>query len=120
MNIKNITLAITFAATVASPMVMAAGNQANRSFTADVTRSNSAGRTMSRHTEQVANQHRIQRQSTWTNGYGKTATRSMQGSYNPDNKTYTRSVEGTRFNGETHSATVVKTYGTPDATESAE
>jgi hypothetical protein len=70
----------------------------------EITRSNSAGRSMTRTTEQVASQNQFRRQTTATNGQGNTAQRSVEGSYDADAKRYTRSMNGTRFNGDTYSS----------------
>jgi len=72
-------------------------------FTSDTTHTTGDGRTFTRHTEQTVTDGGFERNSTMTNPEGKTATRSISGSYDKDSKTRTRSVEGTTFSGKTYS-----------------
>ena len=74
------------------------------SFQTEVTRSTDAGRSMTRRTEQVASENRFQRQTQVQTGAGKSASRSVSGEYDPETRTYTRQLEGTRFNGDEYSA----------------
>lgn len=74
------------------------------SFQTEVTRSNGAGRSITRQTQQVAGTNQFQRDTTLTTGQGKTANRHIEGNYDPETKTYTRTLEGSRLNGDTYSS----------------
>lgn len=73
------------------------------SFQTEVNRS-VGERNMHRYTEQVASKHQFQRSTNVTTGAGKTASRQVQGNYDEATKTYTRSMESTRPNGDTVSS----------------
>ena len=73
------------------------------SFQTEVTRTAGA-RNLHRHTEQVAGKHQIQRTTKLATGQGKTASRTVQGSYDSATKTYTRTMDSTRPNGDTVSS----------------
>lgn len=77
------------------------------SFTQDTTRTTGDGRVFTRHTEQTVSANGFQRESIATNPQGKTATRTVTGTRDPANKTYTRSVDGTTFSGKTYSRDTV-------------
>ena len=53
---------------------------------------------------QMAGQNQFQRQIQVTTGQGATATRSVEGRYDADNKSYTRSLEGSRLNGASYAS----------------
>lgn len=78
-----------------------------QSYTQDSTRTLSDGRVFTRHTEQTVSNTGFQRNTTLTNPEGKTATRTVTGTRDPANKTYTRSVDGTTFSGKTYSRDTV-------------
>lgn len=104
MKIKNVAIAIALSSALISPLAMAEKAHDRQSFSADVTRTTGNGKTMSRHTEQVATANGFRRESTITNGAGKTANRVVEGSRDPETNTYTKTVQGTRMNGDSYSA----------------
>lgn len=73
------------------------------SFQTEVTRT-AGERSMHRYTEQVASQHQFQRTTNIETGQGKTASRMIQGNYDEATKTYTRSMDSTRPNGDSVSS----------------
>lgn len=73
------------------------------SFQTEVTRT-AGDRSLRRTTEQVAGQGHFQRTTQITTGQGKTASRKVQGQYDATTQTYTRTMEGTRPNGDTVSS----------------
>ena len=74
------------------------------SFNVDVTRSNSAGMSMHRHTVQQATANGFQRSTSLTNAAGATASRNVSGSYDASSQAYARTVDGVRLNGDVYSA----------------
>lgn len=103
MKIQTLAIAIALSSALASPLAMAEKIHARNSFTADVTRTTGNGKSMSRHTEQVATDTGFKRSSTLTSAAGKTASRNVEGSYDASSKTYTKTIDGTRMNGDTYS-----------------
>ena len=73
------------------------------SFQTEVTRT-AGNRSLHRYTEQVAGKHQFQRSTDIVTGSGKTASRKIQGEYDAATKTYTRTMESTRPNGDTVSS----------------
>lgn len=108
MKFQQIAIVAAISAALASPMAMAEkvrlDRHARHSITADVTRTTGNGKTMSRHTEQAVTETGFRRESTMTSPEGKTASRIVEGSRDPDTHTYTKTVQGTRMNGDTYSA----------------
>ena len=52
----------------------------------------------------LASQHQLQRQTLVTTGQGASASRSVEGQYDAANQSYSRNLEGTRFNGDSYAA----------------
>lgn len=77
-----------------------------QSYTQDTTRTLSDGRVFKHHTEQTVSANGFQRNSTMTNPEGKTATRLVTGTRDPETNTFTKKVEGTTFEGKTYSRDV--------------
>lgn len=77
-----------------------------QSYTQDTTRTLNDGRVFTRHTEQTVSENGFQRNSTMTNPEGKTATRTVTGTRDPETKTFSKKVEGTTFDGKTYSRDV--------------
>ena len=103
MKMHKIAIAVAVSAALASPLAMAERPRAGQSFSADVTRTTGSGKSMSRHTEQVATENGFRRQSTMTTGEGKSASRSVEGNYDPQTHTYTKQYQYQHMNGETTS-----------------
>lgn len=109
MKIRHFAVVVAVSSALASPLVMAesvraGGLSARHSFTTDVTRTTGSGKTMSRHTAQVATDTGFRRETSVTNPQGKTASRTVEASVDADAGIRTRSLEGTRMNGDTYSA----------------
>lgn len=104
MKIKALVIAISVSAAVASPLTMADNIRARNSFTADVTRTTSGGKSLTRQTVQNATANGFQRATTVTTGAGKMASRSVEASRDAASQTYTRTVDGVRAAGDTYSA----------------
>lgn len=105
MNIRQTSVAATLSYLLISPLAMAEHPHARQSFTTHATRTHSAGHSLTRQTEQTATANGFRRDTTLSTDSGKTAQRSVLGSYDADSKTATRSVSGTRMNGDTYSST---------------
>lgn len=108
MKIRHFALVVAVSSALASPLVMAesvraGGLSARHGFTTDVTRTTGSGKTLSRHTVQEATDTGFRRETRVTNPQGKTASRTVEASVDADAGIRTRSVEGTRMNGDTYS-----------------
>ena len=110
MKIQQLSLVLALSAIVASPLAMADRPQhpnhpkmLRQSFTSDTTRTNANGQTFTRHTEQTVTANGFRRDSTVTAPDGRTAQRTVTGSIDPENQSRTRTVSGTRMNGDTYS-----------------
>lgn len=108
MKIRHFALVVAVSSALASPLVMAesvraGGLSARHSFTTDLTRTTGSGKTLSRHTAQVATDTGFRRDTRVTNPQGKTASRTVEASVDADAGIRTRSVEGIRMNGDTYS-----------------
>ena len=106
MKFKTLAIAMAVSASLGVSAAHAERVRAHErhSFTADVTRTTGSGKIMTRHTEQLATDTGFHRETTMTNPEGKTASRTVDGSYDPETKTYTRVVAGTRINGDSYSS----------------
>jgi len=112
INVRNnkmkrsaLMLSLTLSAALASPLALAdKPHHMRKSFTTDVTRSTGEGRSMHRHTEQNANRYGFERSSTVTTGSGHSANRNVAASYDPESKSYHKSIDGQRMNGDTYAA----------------
>ncbi len=116
MKIRHFAVVVAVSSALASPLAMAESVRAGKlsarhSFTTDVTRTTGSGKTLSRHTAQVATDTGFRRETSVTNPQGNTASRSVEASIDKANNTLTKNVSATGFNGETHTATVVKPWG---------
>jgi hypothetical protein len=76
-----------------------------QSYTEDTTRTFADGRSFKRHVEQKAADGRVTRQITEIAPDGKTASRTVVRSIDKDRHTWSRTVQGTRFDGKTYSST---------------
>lgn len=74
-----------------------------QSFSAGVTRTTNSGRSMSIQSNQTVSGSKFERNSSLELGNGTSASRSVNGAYDAESGTASRSVEGTRINGSTYS-----------------
>ena len=114
MTIKHTTLALSLLALMGMGTVHAADGPAphvkdfkdpHRSYTEDVTRTESDGKVFKIHTVQTANANGFERTTTMTNPDGKTATRTITAVIDEKNKTVTRTDKGTGFDGKSWNRT---------------
>lgn len=79
------------------------GQHKPQSFTEDSVRTFADGTTFKRHVQQTVSAGSITRQETETNPAGKTATRTVTMSFDKSAHTWSRSVQGTSFDGKSYS-----------------
>ena len=111
MNIR--ALAFTSLILVASASSLALAGQKGdsnhhgfhgpQSYTEDSVRTYADGKTMKRHVVQTASAAGLTKTTTLTNREGKTATRKITASFDKDNHSWSRSVQGTNFDGKSYS-----------------
>jgi hypothetical protein len=112
MNIRS--LALTTFALVASASSLAFADQKGdthhhgfqrpQSYTEESTRTYADGKTVKRHVEQAASASGLTKTTTLTNKEGKAATRKITVSFDKENHTWSRSVQGINFDGKSYSS----------------
>lgn len=100
MNKSLVSMAIALALVAGS--AHAERSAQRHSFTADKTRTNAKG-TFTKHTEQNVTDNGFTRDSVRTNPNGQTATHHVGVVNDAENKTHTRDVSGTTYNGKAYS-----------------
>lgn len=105
MKTKPLMLAVVLAASCAVSVAHAdlGAKHQRHSYTADVTRTAGNGKTVSRHTAQTATATGFNRSTAMTAPDGRTASRTVSGNRDAEAGTYTKSINGTRLNGDTYS-----------------
>lgn len=105
MKIHHLMLAVALTTSCIVPVAHAerAAKHPRHSYSADVTRTYGNGKTVNRHTEQTATATGFNRSSTMTGSDGRTASRNVSANRDAETGTYTKSVNGTRMNGDTYS-----------------
>lgn len=112
MKAQSLLLALALSALALSPTANAEQSKPvkqRHNFTRDATHTTGKGRTVTSHTEQVVTDTGFNRSTTVSAPNGKTASRDVVGTYDPVTKTYTKSIDGTRMNGNQYSADAVTT-----------
>src|SRR3990167_817141 len=105
MKTNQLMLAVALAASCVVSVAHAerGAKHPRHSYSADTTRTYGNGQTYNRHTEQTATATGFNRSSTVTGPDGKTASRNVSGNRDAEAGTYSKSINGTRMNGDTYS-----------------